>query len=166
MSSVIREYRESDRTWAAAYMEDEFGGALQARRGELIDVLALPGFVAEENGRPLGLVTYRRAGDACELAFIAAFERHQGIGSQLLEALLGAVCNCDRIWLVTTNDNLDALRFYQRRGFRLVALRPGAVDESRVSLKPQIGASGDFGIPLRDELELELRLGSRGSPRA
>ena len=152
---MIREYRASDRAWAAAYMEDEFGGALQARRGELIDVVALPGFVAEENGRPAGLVTYRREGRDCELAFIAAFERHRGIGTQLLEALLEAVSECDRIWLVTTNDNLDALRFYQRRGFRLVALRPGAVDESRISLKPQIGTGGDFGIPLRDELELE-----------
>ena len=66
---------------------------------------------------------------------------------------------------MTTNDNLDALRFYQRRGFRLVALRPGAVDESRVSLKPQIGVSGDFEIPLRDELELELRLAARSTFR-
>jgi len=139
-------------------MEDEFGGALQARRGELIDVVALPGFVAEENGRPAGLVTYRREGRDCELAFIAAFERHRGIGTQLLEALLEAVSECDRIWLVTTNDNLDALRFYQRRGFRLVALRSGAVDESRAVLKPGIGVVGEYGIPLRDELELELCL--------
>lgn len=137
-------------------MEDHFGGALQARRGELIDVLALPGFVVEENGRPLGLVTYRREDRDCELAFIAAFERRQGIGTELLEALLEAVGECERIWLVTTNDNLDALRFYQRRGFRLVALRPGAVDESRALLKAEIGVVGDFQIPLRDELELQL----------
>ena len=156
MSSMIRKYGESDRTWAAAYMEDEFGGALQARRGELIDVLALPGFVAEENGRPVGLLTYRREGRDCELAFIAAFERHQGIGTQLLEALLEAVDEFERIWVVTTNDNLDALRFYQRRGFRLVALRAEAVDESRAVLKPRIGVIGDYGIPLRDEVELEL----------
>jgi hypothetical protein len=62
------------------------------------------------------------------------------------------------VWLVTTNDNLVALRFYQRRGFRLSALRPGAVDEARRRLKPAIPDAGAFGIPLRDELELELRL--------
>lgn len=130
-------------------MKDEFGGALQARRGELIDVLALPGFVAEKDGRPVGLVTYRREDSDCELAFIAAFERHQGIGTALLEAMLEAVSGCTRIWLVTTNDSLHALRFYQRRGFRLAALRPGAVDEARERLKPQIGTVGEFGIPLR-----------------
>jgi ribosomal protein S18 acetylase RimI-like enzyme len=155
---VIREYQESDRFWAEAYMEDEFGGAFQARRGELIDVLALPGFVAERGSRPVGIVTYRREDADCELAFIAAFERHQGVGTALLGALLAAAAGSDRIWVVTTNDNLEALRFYQRRGFRLVAIRPGAVDESRARLKPQIGAVGEFGIPLRDELELELRL--------
>ena len=136
-------------------MEDAFGGAMQARRGELIDVLALPGFVAEGDGRPVGIVTYRREGKDCELAFIAAFERHRGIGTALLHALRGAVVDCDRISLVTTNDNLEALRFYQRRGFILSALRPGVVDEARRTLKRQIGAVGHYGIPLRDGLELE-----------
>lgn len=138
-------------------MHDEFGGPFQARRGELIDVLALPGFVAERNGQVIGLVTYQRENNECELAFIAALERHQGIGTALVETLREAVADCERIWLVTTNDNLEALRFYQRRGFVLSALRPGAVNESRRRLKPQISTVGDFGIPVRDELELELR---------
>lgn len=158
MSGVlIREFRESDRVWAERIL-DEFGGALQARRRELLDVLALNGFVAEGDGRPIGLLTYRIENDECELAFIAALERHTGVGTALLEALLQAVAGCERIWLVTTNDNLEALRFYQRRGFVLAALRPGAVDEAREQLKPQISTVGDFGIPLRDELELELIL--------
>ena len=154
---LIREYRESDRVWAEPFMRDEFGGPLQARRGELLDVLGLPGFVAERDGRPIGLVTYRLESDECELAFIASLERHEGVGSALLDALLQAVAGCKRIWLVTTNDNLEALRFYQRRGFGLSALRPGAVNEAREQLKPQISTVGEFGIPLRDELELELR---------
>jgi ribosomal protein S18 acetylase RimI-like enzyme len=157
---LIREYRENDRVWAERFMHDQFGGPLQARRGELIDVLALPGFVAEHGGRPVGLLTYRLEGDDCELAFIAARERHVGVGSALLDALLEAVTACGRIWLVTTNDNLEALRFYQRRGFRLSALRSGAIDKARQELKPQISTVGEFGIPLRDELELERRLRS------
>ena len=102
-------------------------------------------------------MTYRLENDECELAFIAAFERQAGVGTALLEALAQAVAGCGRIWLVTTNDNLEALRFYQRRGFVLSALRPRAVDEARKQLKPQISKVGAFGIPLRDELELELR---------
>lgn len=139
-------------------MEAEWGGALQARRGELHDVLALPGFVVEENGEPRGIATYRVDGGECELAFIEAFEPGRGIGTALLEAVRGAATGCRRLWLVTTNDNLDALRFYQRRGFRIVALRPGAVDEARETLKPRIGRVGAFGIPIRDEFELELVL--------
>jgi ribosomal protein S18 acetylase RimI-like enzyme len=118
-------------------MDEEFGGVLQARRGELIDVLALPGFVAEENGRPVGLLTYRRENGECELAFIGSLERHRGIGTALLNALRGEVVDCARIWLVTTNDNLEALRFYQRRGFVFSGLRLGAVDDSRRRLKPR-----------------------------
>jgi ribosomal protein S18 acetylase RimI-like enzyme len=145
-------------------MEAEFGGALQTRRGELLDVLALPGFVAERDGRPVGIATYRRDGSECELAFIAAFEARRGVGSALLGAVVEAAAGCQRVWLVTTNDNLDALRFYQRRGFRLTALRAGAVDRARASLKPRIGTVGEHGIPLRDELELELVLESGSGP--
>jgi ribosomal protein S18 acetylase RimI-like enzyme len=159
LTVLIREYRESDRPWAEAFMSDKFGGPLQARRGELQDVLALPGFIAERDGRTIGLATYRLENDECELAFIASLERHAGVGTALLNALLGAVSQCDRIWLVTTNDNLEALRFYQRRGFVLSALRPGAADQARKQLKPQISMVGEFGIPLRDEIELELRPG-------
>jgi ribosomal protein S18 acetylase RimI-like enzyme len=163
---VIREYREAtDRGWAEVYLEAELGGALQARRGELLDVLALPGFVAERDGEPVGIATYRPDGADCELAFIAAFEAGQGVGSALLEAVVAAAAGCHRVWLVTTNDNLDALRFYQRRGFRLSELRPGAVDDARRSLKPRISVVGEHGIPLRDELELELVLGD-GDPEA
>ena len=65
---------------------------------------------------------------------------------------------CARLWLVTTNDNLDALGFYQRRGLRLSRSAPGAVDDARRTLKPEIPETGDGDIPIRDELELEMRL--------
>jgi ribosomal protein S18 acetylase RimI-like enzyme len=154
---IVREYRDADRAWAEPFMQEEFGGPLQARRGELLDVLSLPGFVAERDGSPVGLLTYRLEGDECELAFVAAFDRHVGVGTVLVDALFEAASGCKRIWLVTTNDNLEALRFYQRRGFALSAVRPGAIDEARGRLKPQISRVGAFGIPLRDEIELEHR---------
>ena len=154
----VRSFAHADRVWAEEVATTAFGGSLQARRGEIIDVLALPGFVAEQGGRSVGLVTYRRDGAGCELAFLVALERKRGIGTALVDALKREVADCERVWLVTTNGNLDALRFYQRRGFRLSALRPGAVDEARRTLKPQIAPTGEFGIPIRDELELELIL--------
>jgi hypothetical protein len=160
---LVRPYEERDRAWAEQLVDEELGGRLQARRGELIDVLALPGFVAERDGVRAGILTYRLEDDSCEVALMAAVERHKGVGTALLDALQTEVGDCERIWLVTTNDNLDALRFYQRRGFVLTVLRPGALDEVRRRLKPQISVVGEFGIPLRDELELELRLPARST---
>jgi ribosomal protein S18 acetylase RimI-like enzyme len=82
------------------------------------------------------------------------------VGSGLLRLAeqVASERGCRRLWLITTNDNVDALRFYQRRGFRLAALHRGAVDDSRARLKPEIPTVGDHGIPLRDELELDKDL--------
>ena len=99
-------------------------------------------------------------GDECEIHTLHTVRQWQGAGSVLIAAVreTAARRGCRRLWLVTTNDNVDALRFYQRRGFRLAALRPGAVDDARRNLKPEIAAVGEYGIVLRDELELELEL--------
>ena len=83
----------------------------------------------------------------------------RGIGSTLLEGVANEARRrgCRRLWLITTNDNLNAIRFYQRRGLRLVAVHAGAVDDAR-RLKPSIPLVGEDGIPIRDELEFELEL--------
>ena len=82
-----------------------------------------------------------------------------GVGSALLEAARQEATSlgCHRLWLITTNDNTDALRFYQKRGLRLVAIHVNALEQSR-KLKPSISFIGRDGIPLRDEIELELPL--------
>jgi GNAT superfamily N-acetyltransferase len=79
-----------------------------------------------------------------------------GVGTALLAAVER---KARRLWLLTTNDNVDALRFYQRRGFRLAELHPGGVEESRARLKPEIPETGEYGIPIRDELILEKEVG-------
>jgi ribosomal protein S18 acetylase RimI-like enzyme len=144
-----------DHSWASELLDREFGGPQQARRGELLDALDLPGLVAEDGGRRAGLLCYRLDGEECELFLLLAVEPGNGAGTALLDALATRAVGRRRIWVVTTNDNLRALRFYQRRGFRLRALRPGAVDDARRWLKPAIPHAGDHGIPRRDELELE-----------
>jgi ribosomal protein S18 acetylase RimI-like enzyme len=157
----VRRYEaERDESWAAGLLDDQFGGRAQVRRGELLDVLALGGFVASHDGEPAGLLTYRIDGEECELAVLIASVEGSGVGSALVDALRAeaASAGCARIWVVTTNDNLRALRFYQRRGFVLRALRPGAVDEARRTLKASIGEVGEDDIPIRDELELVLSL--------
>ena len=120
----------------------------------------LPGFVAVSEGEIAGHITYRGDGERCEVTSIDAIPHHAGIGTMLLDAVIEAAPKAGHrtVWLTTTNDNLDAIRFYQRRGFRLCALRPGAVDRARATLKPEIPLVGSYGIPMRDELDLELEL--------
>jgi len=128
--------------------------------GELMYPAALPGFVALRDGEIAGHVSYRVDGPRCEIVSIDARPARAGTGTRLLEAAISAArdAGCTTVWLTTTNDNLDALRFYQCRGFRLSSLRPGAVDRARAELKPEIPVIGSYGIPLRDELDLELAL--------
>lgn len=116
---------------------------------------ALPGFIAERAGRIAGLVTFDVRPPVLEIATINALDMYTGIGTMLIEAVRAEAKRrgCHQVMLTTTNDNIGALRFYQRRGFRLAALRPGAVDRSRLR-QPEIPRTGDFGIPLRDEIDL------------
>jgi len=154
----VRPLGDADREWARAKLHDLWGdGAVS--RGVVHDPGALPGFVAEDDGEPVGLLTYRIDGDDCEVVTINAFPKGAGAGTALVRAVAAAarVAGCRRVWLITTNDNLRALRFYQRRGFHLVAVHPNALARSR-ELKPSISEIGLDGIPLRDELELELVL--------
>ena len=131
-----------------------------ARRGELVDPLAHPSVLAWSGEDLTGVATYVIDGEDCELLTLHAATRLTGIGSALVQAVedIARDAGCGRLWVVTTNDNVDALRFYQRRGFRLLLVRPGAVDHSREALKPEIPRSGAYDIALRDELELEMPL--------
>jgi N-acetylglutamate synthase-like GNAT family acetyltransferase len=115
--------------------------------------------VAEDTANWIGLVTYHIVDDACEIVSLDSLRPGIGIGTALLDAVAQAARaeECRRVWLVTTNDNLDALGFYQKRGFSLVAVHRCSVERARV-LKPEIPLVGQGGIPLRDAIELELLL--------
>jgi len=148
-----------DTRWSTEALETGLAGRRQARRGEIVDVLDGEAWIAELGDRPIGIVAVRPDGpDQVELAALLVMESGRGIGSALIDAVLDAVRprSIRRVWVVTTNDNLAALRLYQRCGFRLAAVRPGAVDRARATLKPEIPAVAANGIPIRDEIELEI----------
>jgi N-acetylglutamate synthase-like GNAT family acetyltransferase len=156
---VVRAAGPDDRDAVHRFLEDH-GSARVARMGELVRAADQRAVLAQEGDRIAGVLTYVLDGDDCEVLTLHAAERFHGVGTALLIEVerLAAEAGCRRLWLITTNDNMDALRFYQRRGFRLVAVHPGAVDRSRATLKPEIPPVGDRGIPLRDELELSKEL--------
>jgi len=136
-----------------------FGATQVACHDELIDAAALPAVIAWQDGEPVGLLTYRADADGgWEIVSIAADRPGIGAGAALIDWVRDRAeqAGAARIWLITTNQNTHALRFYQRRGFDLVRLDRGAVDRAR-TLKPGIPTHDD-GIRIRHELELELRL--------
>ena len=158
----VRDMGPDDRAWAEQLLADQLGGSrMVARLGELIDPLSLEGLVAEADGRPIGLATVQEAPKrGMEVVTLHAEPRGRGAGTALLGTAwhVAAASSHHRLWLVTTNDNLHALGFYQRRGLRLGALHAGAVDRDR-ALKPELPeVNPDNRIPIRDLLELELDL--------
>jgi GNAT superfamily N-acetyltransferase len=159
---AVREATAADAEAVAEFL-GRHGSAVVARHGELLDPTAHPALLTEDGGRLTGLLTFVVAGTDCEVLTLHADPPRAGAGTELIEAVaqLAADRGCERLWLITTNDNVDALRFYQRRGFRLTGLHPGAVDRSRRELKPQISEVADNGIPIRDELDLERPLAQR-----
>ena len=155
----IRPREPADQAAAQAFLA-RHNSLRGARLGELVHPLDHPALVAEApGGHLLGMLTYVPSHDGrqCEILTLHADEQWRGAGTALIEAVgqLARQQGCTRLWVITTNDNVDALRFYQRRGFCLVAVHRGAVDRSRARLKPEIPAVGAYGIPLRDEIELE-----------
>jgi ribosomal protein S18 acetylase RimI-like enzyme len=154
----VRPIEPDDRDDLVEHLRADWGTTHVATRGRLVDVAALPGFVAEELGEWLGYATYELRDGELEIIVLSSANKERGAGSALIAACVRAASDAGatRLWLITTNDNTAALRFYQRRGFTLVALRPGAVDEARKTLKPEIGLLGVDDIPIRDEIELEL----------
>ncbi|MCL6594847.1 MAG: GNAT family N-acetyltransferase [Firmicutes bacterium] len=150
----------ADRAWLAQLWRDGWGGDPMYSGGRVHHLARLEAFIAWEAGRRVGAATYAPPEDGvAELVSLDALVPGRGVGSLLLQAVSDAVRarGGRALKVVTTNDNLDALGFYQRRGFRLMALRPGAVDVARRH-KPTIPLVGRHGIPVRDELVLIAEL--------
>ena len=157
----VRPIDEGDRPMLAWLVAELWGSEVVAVHGSSLRPAELGGFIAERSRRVAGLLTYQLAGNMFEIVTLNAIYRRAGIGTMLIEAAVAKArrFGCREIRLTTTNDNVDALRFYQRRGFRFAELRAGGVDDARARLKPEIPETGEYGIPLRDELILEKEVG-------
>jgi GNAT superfamily N-acetyltransferase len=154
----VRALRDDERAWAAEVVSESWDETVLSGGREHRPAL-LPALVAEADGERAGLATYLIEDRDCELVTLDALTVGGGIGGALIEALADTARAgaCTRLHLVTTNDNLPALRLYQRHGFVLAAVRLDGVEVSR-RRKPQIPATGHAGIPIRDELVLERAL--------
>ncbi len=153
----VRPLVAADDSWKEAALGRVWGSCLVARGGELIDALPLDGFAALAGDERVGLLTYAVRGDELEVVSIHADCEGEGIGRALMDAAgdRARQLGVRRLWLMTTNDNARAIRFYQEWGLDLVAVHRDAVERSRL-VKPSIPLTGFDGVPIRHELEFEL----------
>ena len=149
----------SDREWVKTFMIEHWCAEEMIVHGEVVFPAELPGFVCLHAGTVLGLITYRINEAGCEVMSLDSLQNNRGIGTSLLQAVIETARQnkCRKVSLITTNDNLNALRFYQKRDFCISGIFPGAVTRSRL-LKPSIPLIAENGIPIRDEIELTLML--------
>lgn len=156
---TVRPLNPSDRKWVAQFMSEHWGADIIVVHNQIFIPSMLPGFAAERRGVPIGLITYSIYGSNCEVITLDSLIENLGIGSALIEAVESAARQNDvtRVWLVTTNDNLSALGFYQRKGFRIAHVHSNAVEHARI-FKPSIPQVAENLIPIVDELELEKQL--------
>jgi ribosomal protein S18 acetylase RimI-like enzyme len=155
----IRPISSDDRAWVAATTIERWGDETVVGHGVVYHPAELPGFIADRDGTPVGLLTFAIDGEACEVVTIDALVEGIGAGTALLDACAAhaRAHGCTRLWLVTTNDNLRARSWYERRGFHVVAVHEGAVARSR-ELKPSIPLFGADGISITDEIEMVMEL--------
>jgi RimJ/RimL family protein N-acetyltransferase len=151
---MIRRLTEIDLPRLNDFWGEHWGGETMIVRGETIQYHQVEGFIF---GDWVGLITFMIQNDECEVTSFNSLEEGKGIGTALIDEVIREAKErkCRRVHLITTNDNLNALKFYQKYGFELVQINRGALNESR-KIKPSIPEIGMNGIPLRDEIELEI----------
>ena len=153
---VIRSLREDDKNWLRQVIKKEWASNKVVTREKVYLVDQLPGFIAIQEDKRVGLLTYNINNNECEIITLNSFIENRGIGSDLLDKIekYSSSIGCKRIWVITTNDNSNAIRFYQKKGYHITAFYRNAVEKAR-QLKPEIPSIGLNGIPIRDEIELE-----------
>jgi GNAT superfamily N-acetyltransferase len=153
----VREATDDDRVTARELFQRDFGSTRIVAFGDVMDIDTMPALVAVVHADPSGALAYRLFGDALHVVALATDPMWQrsGVGAHLIaEAeLLARRLKLTRLVVSTTNDNLPALYFYQRRGYRLTELVPDSVISHTLQQHP-----GFAGIPVRDEIRLEKRL--------
>ena len=157
---IVRPVTPADREWIAEIVSAAFGSVRLVSHGELIeDASLLDGFAVAHDGRPVGCALLNLIDNVGELVALVSTYRGAGAGSALLEAVVERARNekWSRLWVITSNDNVDAIRMYQRAGWDWVDFRRNAITRAR-ALKPEIPEKGNHGIPLRHEIEFEAPL--------
>lgn len=157
MDYTIRKTGNKDSEFIERSLKEIWGSVKVVTRNKLYDASKLPGFIAEQEEQILGFITYRTEGEEVEIITLNSFKERIGVGTSLIDAVTKEAVsgNVKRIWLITTNDNYPAVKFYQRRGFSVCNIHRDAIEQSR-KLKPEIPKFGISGLQIKDEIEMEM----------
>jgi len=155
---TIRKIAKKDLVWLVKLMTQKWSSAKIVSKGKIYDVQKLPGFVAVDKNNYLGLITYNIENNNCEIISLNSLKEGIGVGSVLIKRVIETAKEkkCKRVFIITTNNNLQGLRFYQKKGFTIKAVYKDAIKQSR-KLKPEIPLYGSCGIAIKDEIELEMK---------
>lgn len=157
---TIESINKENRAKALEVLKDHWGETtILVSRGQVHDIRKLSGFIAVKDHKVVGIITYKLENNEIEIITLNAFEENKGIGTNLIEEVIkeGKELGCKRVWLITTNDNVHAMRFYQLKGFDMVAFHEDAVNKAR-EIKPEIPEIGHFDIKVEHEIEFEYKL--------
>lgn len=147
------------------YVKDEWAGPMVATRGKLYDTRILPTIVAtSDNGKPWGFLSYNIQGDSLEIVTLFCIVKSVGAGTALMDraAEIAKENSCNKMWLITTNDNTNAIKFFQKYGMTMSALHANAFENITRKLKqfPQNETGepilGNDNIRILHEIEFEI----------
>lgn len=159
MEFEIKVLEQKHRGEVDKLLKQEWGELKIVSHGKIFNAHELQGYVAVRQDAVIGFVLFQVEGSECEIVALYSGVTSKGIGSALINAArdFALQCSCKRLFLITTNDNIRAFEFYQKRGFVISDIRIDEIKNSR-KLKPQIPIIADNGIPIRDEIEFEIML--------
>ena len=151
----VNKISENDRWRIINFFKEHWGSGEMVISSGVYNCEEIDGFFVEENEKIIGLITYVNKIEEIEIISLDSILEKRGIGSLLILEVenLAKSIEINKVSLITTNDNLNALRFYQKRGYRIDEIFKGAVEKAR-NIKPTIPLIGDFGIPINDEIKL------------
>jgi ribosomal protein S18 acetylase RimI-like enzyme len=158
-SIEIQEITDEMRSTIKEFMIQNWGDDVMVSRGYMHILSELSGFIATMEHSIVGIVTYNMENTQCEIVSLDSWQERKGIGTMLLQYVEGAAkkLGCQEMWLITSNDNIHAMHFYQKRGYHMHAIYKGAINEAR-KLKPTIPYMNDEGILIESEVEFRKQL--------
>lgn len=159
MDFQCRSIEPADKQIVSQLLIEHWGTEVVVSRGKAWRPAELPGMLAETQGQIVGLITWRVDNLSTEIVTLNSFSEGRGVGAALLKEAENVARKAGQtdLWLVSTNDNVRAIGFYQKCGWEMAAFHRNALDISR-RVKPEIPLRGYNDIPIVHEIEFRLAL--------